>query len=83
MANAYTNSYRNRYFLTPSPPHLVHVVIEWPPTPLYNFMYCEIIISLAWSKILKSISSFKTYAKTQVKKVLACFELKSSVGKNL
>ena len=21
---------KNRHFLTPSPPHLVHVVIEWP-----------------------------------------------------
>ena len=53
--------------------------------PLYNFMYCEIIISLAWSKILKknfkSISLFKIYAKIPVNKVLACFELKSSVGK--
>jgi hypothetical protein len=25
---------KNRHFLTPLPPHLVHVVIEWPLTVL-------------------------------------------------
>ena len=26
--------------------------------PLYNFMYCEIIMSLAWSKILKHFQKY-------------------------
>ena len=31
MDSFYTLSMdKNRHFLTPSPPHLVHVVIEWP-----------------------------------------------------
>ena len=37
--NFYTLSVdKNRHFLTPSPPHLVHLVIEWPFNIIYYFV---------------------------------------------
>ena len=41
--------------------------------PLYNFMYCEIILSLAWSKILKNNSKVSLYLKLCKKKRLTKF----------
>ena len=40
-----------RHFLTPSPPHLVHVVIEWPLRALSNF--CSFICKCGFLAFIK------------------------------
>ena len=46
---------KNRYFLTPSPPHLVHVVIEWPLTGWQTFwlIKCRKIMVMAGMHLYK------------------------------